>query len=76
MDFDTQLFHVTPSIRSGKVHAEIINLERVVRSCHLIPKFGSKIDSQWNQANVLDKASSFYLNKYIDFHFFKMVSQK
>lgn len=42
----------------------------VTRTCHLIPRFGSKIDRTWTMDNVLDIAPAFYLNPYLRHHDF------
>lgn len=45
----------------------IVPLSHIRQSCHLIPKFSSELTStekSWNAVNVLDKASTFYLNNW------------
>jgi hypothetical protein len=55
------------------VHAEIITMDRLVRNCHMIPKFGLTKDRRWTQENVVDYCQSFLLNPYIDMHMFCML---
>ncbi|KAJ7588413.1 hypothetical protein C8J56DRAFT_941565 [Mycena floridula] len=42
--------------------ASIIPISQIVRSCHLIPKFGAKTNSQWTSETVLKQASTFFVN--------------
>ncbi|EPQ57716.1 hypothetical protein GLOTRDRAFT_36697 [Gloeophyllum trabeum ATCC 11539] len=52
--------------RGGQPNAEIIRMDRIVRSCHLVPKFGTKVNSRWTADNVLEECKTFYLNRWLD----------
>jgi hypothetical protein len=69
-DRDTQLFKTSPLTVMNKPKAEIIELGKILSSCHLIPKFGIHMQNSWNRDNVLDACNDFLLNKYLDIHSF------
>ncbi|OBZ76393.1 hypothetical protein A0H81_03785 [Grifola frondosa] len=72
-DEDAGLFTVTRSTRMQQPYGEIITVDRIVRSCHLIPKFGREIDSRWKADNVTELCKSYYVNPYFDTHTFCML---
>ena len=51
---------------TNKRQSAVIPLDTIYRGCHLLPKFGRSINSQWNSANILDVCKNFYLNDMID----------
>ncbi|TFK53193.1 hypothetical protein OE88DRAFT_1627519 [Heliocybe sulcata] len=51
-------------------HAEVIPLDRIVRSCHLFPKFGTGVPDSWRVDNVLEQSKGFYLNVWVDLFMF------
>lgn len=61
----TGMYTVRRSTRARRPNAEIISVDRIVRSCHLMGKCGRQIDTTWTTENVLDKAASFWFNPYI-----------
>ncbi|KAJ7662855.1 hypothetical protein B0H17DRAFT_1185009 [Mycena rosella] len=54
------------SSRAQRCNAAVVSVEHLVRNCHLMGKAGAKIDRTWTTDNVLDKASYFYFNTYIN----------
>ncbi|KAK6969575.1 hypothetical protein R3P38DRAFT_3336834 [Favolaschia claudopus] len=66
----TGLFTIKPSTRNNHVYGEIIGVDRIVRNCHLLPKFGRKIDLTWNKDNIVERCSSFFPSPYSDIHNF------
>ncbi|KAJ7447660.1 hypothetical protein FB451DRAFT_1535820, partial [Mycena latifolia] len=50
----TGLFTLKRSTRNNHVYGEIIGVDRIVRNCHLLPKFGRKKDSSWTTENVVE----------------------
>ena len=64
------MYQVTRSFRNRYRRASIIPVDQIVRSCHLIPKFGKKIGRTWNAENVLDSADTYYLNPDLRLHDF------
>ncbi|KAI6027245.1 hypothetical protein EDC04DRAFT_2573072 [Pisolithus marmoratus] len=49
---------------------EIIPVECIIHSCHLIPDFGKEKDSRWMAANVGLVCDQFFVNPYINYHTF------
>lgn len=65
-DPTVSMYKITWSTRNGgQVNAAIIPIDRIARSCHLIPVFGDEIDPSWNQDNIYKKCSDFFLNPYL-----------
>ncbi|KAH7907825.1 hypothetical protein BJ138DRAFT_1013929 [Hygrophoropsis aurantiaca] len=69
-DTTSGLYSVSRSTRMHQPYAEIIEVNRLVRGCHLIPKFGRHINAAWTSANVGDLCHSFFINPYLDIHTF------
>ncbi|EPQ50020.1 hypothetical protein GLOTRDRAFT_51190, partial [Gloeophyllum trabeum ATCC 11539] len=66
IDATSKMHTISRSRRGGHRNAEVIAMDRIVGSCHLIPKFGTNVDRHWTSENVLDKCKSFWVNPYID----------
>ena len=64
------MYQVTRSFQNRYQHASIIPVDQIVRSCHLIPKFGNKVGRTWNPENVLDSVDTYYLNPDLRLHDF------
>ena len=65
------LFLVSRSSRNNEPISEIIPLDSIVSSCHLIPKFGTNfLPAKWDSDSVLEECKSFFLNKYLNIKFF------
>lgn len=62
----TGMYSITRSTRLGRRNAEVISATRIVRACHLIAKCGREINETWTTDNVLEKATTFWVNRYID----------
>ncbi|KAH7907715.1 hypothetical protein BJ138DRAFT_1014064 [Hygrophoropsis aurantiaca] len=69
-DSTSGLYSISRSTRMHQPYAEIIEVTRLVRGCHLIPKFGRHIINTWTSVNVGDICDSFFVNPYIDIHTF------
>jgi hypothetical protein len=54
------------SSRAQRRNATVVSVEQIVRTCHLMGKCGMKIDRKWTTDNVIDEATYFYFNTYID----------
>jgi len=68
---DSGLFPITRSSRNNGPVSEIIPLDSIISSCHLIPRFGTKFHpAKWNSDNVLEECKSFFLNKYLNIQTF------
>lgn len=66
------LFSVSHSTRMGHPNAEVMPINRIVRSCHLIPLYGRAKDPQWTSENVRDLCRTFLVNAYFDVHSFTL----
>ncbi|KAJ6490457.1 hypothetical protein DFH09DRAFT_1252659 [Mycena vulgaris] len=64
------LFTVKRSTQNNHVYGEIIGIDRIVRNCHLLPKFGRKKDSTWTTENVVERCTAFFPSQYSDIHSF------
>ena len=68
---DSGLFPVSRASRNNASVSEIIPLDSIVSSCHLIPRFGTKFyPAKWDSDNALEDCNSFFLNKYLDIRTF------
>ncbi|EIW76990.1 hypothetical protein CONPUDRAFT_62545, partial [Coniophora puteana RWD-64-598 SS2] len=63
------LFSVSKAYRR-RPHRQIsiIPISNILRSCHLIPKFGTNIGSKPDADDALDTYTTFYLNPYLRAH--------
>lgn len=66
MDPNTKLYQVSRSLRQGRRLASVIDVEKICRSCHLFPNFGPAVPCEWKSSDVLDRASSFLVNPFVD----------
>ncbi|KZP26028.1 hypothetical protein FIBSPDRAFT_909360 [Athelia psychrophila] len=52
-------------------HASIITVDKIWRACHLTPRFGpAPVDRLWVRSNVMELASDFLLNPYINHYIY------
>jgi len=58
----------------GTRHMGVIHLDSIVQGAHLLPRFPSDapVYREINYMNVLDLYTSFYVNKFINHHTFKI----
>jgi len=65
-------FHqISYSTRNGHFNAEIVSAKKVIRGCHLIPRFAAEpVDPSWITGSVIDLPIEFFLNRYIDLFLF------
>lgn len=76
LDPASDLQTITRSTRMHLPYAEILEVDRIVRNCHLIPKFGRVKEPSWTADNVTELCETFYFNTYIDLHLFVMVKAR
>ncbi|KAG1894947.1 uncharacterized protein F5891DRAFT_960765 [Suillus fuscotomentosus] len=57
---------------SRLVVASIVPVGDIVRSIHLIPKFGDSALREWTSETVLEDCNTFWVNSYIDRHTFSI----
>ena len=70
VDPATGLHVIMPSRRSGQLNSEIIPLDDICQSIHLIPRFGTDMDESWTKWNVFDKCDKFLVNHWINIQTF------
>ncbi|KAI0357791.1 hypothetical protein OH77DRAFT_1583444 [Trametes cingulata] len=71
MDNVTGMYVVSPSTRQRERHASVIPLTHIVRSCHLIPCWGKRIDRRPVTGDILDSCTmKFFVNPYLRHHDF------
>ncbi len=51
---------------NGVPKTNIVPIDYVRQSIHLLPKFGPTVPPGWTSSNVLDKATFFYVNPFTD----------
>ena len=59
-------FIVSCLTRNHRRNASVISIDQIARPCHLQAQCGRKISSDWLANNVLEMASAFLINSYID----------
>ncbi|TFK53168.1 hypothetical protein OE88DRAFT_1626862 [Heliocybe sulcata] len=69
-DQNSGMYKVSRSIRGGVRLASVIPASQIMRSVHLLPKFGPVVPREWSSSTVLDSAPAFFVNPYLDRHSF------
>ena len=69
----TGMHVVKRSTRHHKRNSEIISINDIVCACHLMAKCGTQVDKSFTMDDVLEKASQFYVNPYINVDTFSQV---
>ena len=62
------MYKVSRSMQGGHRRAAIIPIDRILRSVHLIPRFGSHTPPDWSNFTVLEQCDSFFVNPFTDIH--------
>ncbi|KZV76152.1 hypothetical protein PENSPDRAFT_598761 [Peniophora sp. CONT] len=70
---DCDLYKVQRSMTDLQRTAIVVPLDRIFRSCHLVPEFGKQVDRRWKSETVLEQCDTFYLNSFIDDHMYFFV---
>jgi hypothetical protein len=71
----TGMFRLSRATQSGLPVTEIVPIDRIVGSAHLMPRFGTNIDRRWSHYLVLEQCRSFLLNDWITPHVFYQMRQ-
>ena len=67
-------FIISHSTRNHQRNVSVISADRFTRPCHLQAQCGRNISSDWTANNVLETASAFHVNSYIDLDTFVALS--
>jgi hypothetical protein len=75
-DEDTGMWVVKRKKRpDGSPFMDFICIDKILRSCHLLPIYGSEmISSDITHVTSLDMFQAYYVNKYADHHSFEILS--
>ena len=67
-DPDTKhgMFKITRQTRNGRRNTSIIDVDSILSSVHLFPRFGPTIPLECNSFTALDCYSTFYVNPFAD----------
>jgi len=60
------MYKVSKMMSQGCRCADIIPVKSILRSVHLIPRFGPVMPQEWSTFTVLDKCHTFYVNPFTD----------
>jgi hypothetical protein len=72
-DEDTGMWVVEPDVHDGKPTTDIIHLDTILHSAHLIGVYGKNpLPKNIPLCYALDLFNSYYVNKYIDHHAFEL----
>jgi len=66
VDQKTKLFKISRLVTRGERRVSVIPVSLICSSVHLFPKFGPQAPVSWSSSNVLETASSFYVNTLSD----------
>ncbi|KAI0821718.1 hypothetical protein BC628DRAFT_793206 [Trametes gibbosa] len=67
------LYQVSRAVRGTSRLASVINIDQIVRSCHLFPRFGAVAPREWTSSNVLESCTTFYVNAFTDRNTYRLV---
>ncbi len=70
VDHATGLFTVSRSTRMHQVYGEVVEADRLVRNCHLAPKYPRTKDPSWTSETVTELCNTYYHNSFIDMHMY------
>ncbi|THU96676.1 hypothetical protein K435DRAFT_663997 [Dendrothele bispora CBS 962.96] len=59
------------NVEGGRL-ASVVDVRRLVRSVHLLPRFGRIANRDWTSSTVLDQCPSFFTNFYSDRHIYQL----
>ncbi|KAI6041032.1 hypothetical protein EDC04DRAFT_2867355 [Pisolithus marmoratus] len=66
----SSLYVVNCSMHHHQLNVSIISADHIIQLCHLQAWCRKHINGNWSSENVLDMASHFYINSYIDLDMF------
>lgn len=74
VDDTTGMYVVSPSTRRHERYTSVIPISDIVRSCHLLPIWGKRIERRVVVGDILDNIGmKFFVNPYLRHHDFVML---
>ena len=74
IDKTVGMYKVVQLTHNRARHSAVVSVNMILQACHLALKYRSvPVTDSWLHLNVLDNATEFYLNHYIDFDLFAMM---
>ncbi|KAJ4475630.1 hypothetical protein J3R30DRAFT_3224255, partial [Lentinula aciculospora] len=70
-DPNHRLYKVSHCEVEGGHLASVVDIQRLVRSIHLFPRFGRVANRNWTSSSVLDECKSFFVNSDSDRHIYQ-----
>ena len=67
---DVGMYQIRRSTHMGRPRASIIPIKQIIRTCHLQPKFGTRIPVDWTSENVLLHTDTYLVNLDLCIHDF------
>ncbi|KAG1906126.1 uncharacterized protein F5891DRAFT_942414, partial [Suillus fuscotomentosus] len=71
-DRNNGLYKLSRLMRGSDRVASIVPVGDIMRSIHLILKFGDSAPREWTSETVLEDCNTFWVNSYIDRHTFSI----
>jgi hypothetical protein len=59
-----KMYKLTRATQNGRRSASIIQVDTILGSVHLFPRFGTTTPREWNNFTVLEQCTSFYVNPF------------
>ncbi|EKM48018.1 uncharacterized protein PHACADRAFT_55864, partial [Phanerochaete carnosa HHB-10118-sp] len=53
-DLKLGMYSVARSTVSQKRRTSVISVDQIIRTCHLLPIFGKRVDLTWSPVNILE----------------------
>lgn len=69
----TRLYKVARSYLGLERRAIVVPLDKIYRSCHLLPDFGKEANKDWTSDSMLETCNTFFLNPFSDIHMYVFV---
>ncbi|KAJ4470135.1 hypothetical protein J3R30DRAFT_3808633 [Lentinula aciculospora] len=74
-DPNHRLYKVSHCEVEGGRLASVVDIQRLVRSIHLFPRFGRVANQNWISSSVLDECKSFFVNSDSDRHIYQLFAR-